>query len=320
MLVSALREAGAASIKAMDNNPEDRIPRGYTREVLGCEVVSCFGAGGDGLFPSGRICVTMAGMKIFVMVDMEGISGICRKSQVLSAGEHYQEGRRYLTRDVNACIRGCFEGGAHDVTVRDAHGNGFHLIWDELDSRALYVRGDSPSERIPGIGGYDGLILLGYHAMAGTPAAILEHTMSSIGWQNLWMNGVKAGEVAIDAAIAGEHGTPAIMVSGDDKVCAEASAILPGAVTVEVKKGLDVEGGILLSMDRAHEMIRSGAAEAVRKCGKVEPYRIPPPVELRLELVSRGKIPAHRPGVTVIDGRTYSVSAETVEAALRLLI
>ncbi|MBN1903297.1 M55 family metallopeptidase, partial [Candidatus Sumerlaeota bacterium] len=43
-------------------------------------------------------------MKIFVMVDMEGISGICRSSQVLPDREHYQEGRRYMTQDVNACV------------------------------------------------------------------------------------------------------------------------------------------------------------------------------------------------------------------------
>ena len=45
-----------------------------------------------------------------------------------------------------------------------------------------------------------GLILLGYHAMAGTPGAILEHSMSSKSIQNYWINGRLAGEVAIDAA------------------------------------------------------------------------------------------------------------------------
>ena len=33
------------------------------------------------------------------------------------------------------------------------------------------------------------VILLGYHAMAGTPGGILEHTMSSASVQNYWING-----------------------------------------------------------------------------------------------------------------------------------
>ena len=259
-------------------------------------------------------------MRVFVMVDMEGISGICRKSQVLPGGEHYQQGRKYLTWDVNACVAGCFDGGATEVTVRDAHGGGYHFIWEELDKRARYVQGTSRRERIPQIGSYDGLILLGYHAMAGTPEAILEHTMSSVHWQNFRINGELAGEIAIDAGIAGDHRVPCIMVSGDDKVRAEVQAIMPDTVTVQTKQGLEVEGGILLSADEAHEEIRRGAREAVEQCPSIAPYVVSSPVEMRLELVSRGRVPADRPGVTVIDGRTYSVTADSVEGALKLLV
>ena len=44
ILVEALREAGAARIRALDSNPDDGVARGYTREVLGCEVISTFGS------------------------------------------------------------------------------------------------------------------------------------------------------------------------------------------------------------------------------------------------------------------------------------
>ena len=94
------------------------------------------------------------------MVDMEGISGICRSSQVKQEGEHYQAGRRYLTFDVNACVDGCFAGGAKKVVVRDAHSYGYHFIWEELDHRAEYIQGTSPIERMPDIESFDGLILL----------------------------------------------------------------------------------------------------------------------------------------------------------------
>jgi D-amino peptidase len=257
-------------------------------------------------------------MNIFIMADMEGISGICMNSQVTSTGEHYQAARRYMTWDVNACVQGCYAGGARKVVVRDAHGTGHNLIWEELDSRARYIQGVSFKERMPDIASFDGLILLGYHAMAGTPQGILEHTMSSRSWQNFWINGRKSGELALDAGIAADHGVPTIMASGDDKLCLEARRFLKDLVTVQVKKGLDVEGGELLPKEQAHQLIREGAARAVQNCKSIKPLKIKSPVKLRLELVSRGRLPA-RPEIKMIDGRTYEVTGKTVEEALRCL-
>jgi len=258
-------------------------------------------------------------VKILVMVDMEGISGICRAAQVMHDGELYPLSRKYLAWDVNACVEGCFRGGATRVLVRDAHASGYNFIWEDLDPRADYVQGRSLRQRMPEIASFDGLILLGYHAMAGTPQAILEHTMSSRGWQNFWINGQKAGEVAIDAGTAGDHGVPTIMVSGDDKLCAEARRLVKGIVAVEVKKGLDAEGGILLPKARAHAAITAGAERAVRRCRSIKPYRIKAPVRMRLELVSRGVVPVRKPHVKVIDGRTYEVVGPDVESALNML-
>jgi len=257
--------------------------------------------------------------KIYVMVDMEGISGVCMSEQVSGDGEAYQRARKYLTWDVNACIEGCFQGGAGKVMVRDAHGGGYHIIWEELDPRALSTHGDTGRERMPGISGYDGLILLGYHAMAGTPAAILEHTMSSKSFQNLWINGEKAGEITIDAGIAGDHGVPTIMISGDDKTCREAKHLIPSVVAAEVKKGLAVRGGILLPMKKAREVIIACAAMAVSQCKKIKPVRVKNPVTMRLELISRGRVPQNRPGVKVIDGRSYEAVGRTVEEAMNNL-
>ena len=155
--------------------------------------------------------------------------------------------------------------------------------------------------------------------MAGTPLAVLEHTMSSSGWQNFWLNGKKAGEVAIDAGLAGDYGVPTIMVSGDDKVCKEAKKLIKGVVTAQVKTGLAVEGAQLLPKEKAHQIISNAAEAAVRKCKEIKPYKVKSPVKMRLELVSRGGVPSGKKGVRVIDGRTYEVTGKTVEEALNLL-
>jgi len=260
-------------------------------------------------------------MKIYVMVDMEGISGIYSSSQVKHDDARFQAGRKYTTWDVNACVEGCLQGGAKKVVVADVHGGSRAFIWEELDPRSEYVQGQT-RERIPGIAAYDGLILLGYHAMAGTRSAILEHTMSSKSWQHLWINGQKAGELAIDAGIAGDHGVPTIMTSGDDKLCREARRTVKGIVAVQVKKGLDCEGGLMLPKERAHKLITDGAAKAVRLCKQIKPYRVKAPVKMRVELVSRQRLPIpmgrHR-GARLIDGRTYEVTGKNVEDAWRAL-
>jgi len=261
-------------------------------------------------------------MKVFVMVDMEGISGVCRRGHVTQGDPLYAEGRRYMTWDINACVEGCLCAGADDVLVRECHGDGYpSALWEELDPRAQYVLGESGRERMAGLDGCDALILLGYHAMAGTPEAILEHTMSSAHWQNFWLNGRRTGEIGMDAAVAGDHGIPTIMVSGDDKACREAEEFIPGVVTACVKVGLSVEGGRLLSAGRAHALITDGAAEAVGKAGQIEPVRLEPPIVARLERVSRARLPVRgeKPYVKIIDGRTYEVTADTVEQAIHRL-
>ena len=77
-------------------------------------------------------------------------------------------------------------------------------------------------------------------------------------------------------------------------------------------------GGQLLSQPRAHDLIRQGTQKAVRNMKKVKPYTVSSPVTMRLELVSRGTIP-QRNNIKIIDGRTYEVTAPTVEEALNLL-
>jgi len=261
-------------------------------------------------------------INIMIMADMEGISGVCRASQV-SLGtydEHYQTARKYYTWDINACVQGCFDGGAKRTIVRDAHGSGCNLIWEEMDPRGEYIQGTCRSARMPGIDDMDALILLGYHAMAGTQKAILEHTMNSKAWQNCWINGKKAGEFAIDSIIAGEHNVPVIMTSGDDKLCSEAASFIKEIVTVEVKKGLDTEGAILLSRENAHNLIREGAAKAVRRLKKARPIKIKSPVTLTLEYVSRCLLPVNHPSIRIIDGRTFEITAMSLEKALMQLL
>jgi D-amino peptidase len=247
---------------------------------------------------------------------MEGISGISGSDHVLTEGRLYQDARRYYTWDANACIRACFSAGAEKVIVRDGHGAGNHFITPELDPRAEVIQGPTP-RRLPGIDECDALILLGYHAMAGTPGALLEHTMSSKTVQNYWLNGRKVGEIGLDAGVASDHGKPVIMVSGDDKACAEAADWIPGVVTCQVKVGMSCQSARMLPLNVAHNLIEEKTAEAIGRIGSIAPMPIERPVTFRKEMVERIPVqnPFARPDIRVIDARTVETTGDTVEEA-----
>ena len=257
-------------------------------------------------------------MKIYIFADLEGISGISGKLYISSSGnrpELMALARKLMTQDVNACVSGCFKAGADEVIVKDCHGGGFNMTREDIDPRADFIDGDTPGERFADIDGADGLILLGYHAMAGTDGAVLEHTYTSIGYQNLWLNGRKAGETGVDAAIAAEHGVPVIMVSGDDKLCAEAADWIPGVVTCQVKKGYSCNGARMPSLDKTRRLIEEKTMEAIAKISTVKQLKIDYPVKFRVELVERGRCPDN-PAYKRIDARTYELESDSVEKAL----
>lgn len=260
-------------------------------------------------------------MNIYIMVDMEGISGIFTREQVMTDGaaSRYGEGRHLMAQDINVCVRACKEAGAEKVYVRDCHGGGMNVLWEELcDEADGYILGYTGQDRFPYLEECDGVILLGYHAMAGTPGGILEHTMSSANVQNYWINGQPAGETAVDAGIVGDKGKPVIMVSGDDKLCAEAKALLPWCVTAEVKKGITWKGGLLLPKGKAHELLREKTIEAVKNLPNAKPLVYSKPITLRTERTERFVMPTEyaKPYMKVIDGRTYEVTGATMEEAL----
>jgi D-amino peptidase len=256
-------------------------------------------------------------MKIYIFCDMGGISGITQRNHVSAGSALYPLGCKLMEMDINACVEGCFQAGADEVIVRDGHSSGINVNPLEIDQRAELIQGSSGNCRYPGLDGCDALILLGYHAMAGTKNAVLEHTYSSVAFQNMWLNGKLAGEFAIDATIAAEHGVPTIMTSGDEKLCDEAKAFLPEVVSCQVKKALTLFGAQMLSPQKAHELITAKTIEAIDKIKSIPLPEVLSPAKLKRELVERGALPSEKlEGVKLIDGRTYEVSSDTLESAL----
>ncbi|MCD6291252.1 MAG: M55 family metallopeptidase [Anaerolineae bacterium] len=262
-------------------------------------------------------------MKIYISTDMEGIAGIVLPEQLRRGTPEYAEARLLLVREANAAVEGALAAGADEIIVFDGHGTGFNFPPEEMHPAARWVHGAHYWPRFPFLEGSAGMILLGYHAMAGTLGAVRDHTMSSASWQELRINGRPSGEIALDAAIAGELGVPVIMVSGDDKACAEASAFLGDVVTAEVKQGIARHAALTLAPTRARELVRERAEEAVRRAAGRHPYRVDRPVTLELTYTGTDSADVRfYDGHTVerASGRTIVVRGEDMIAAVRRLL
>src|SRR5438094_7331666 len=120
------------------------------------------------------------------------------------------------------------------------------------------------------------------HAKAGTSDGVLSHTVSGQAWRELKFNGVSVGETGINAALCGQWGCPVLLVTGDDAVCREATALLgDGLLTVSVKQGLGSFSARQLPAQRARQVIEEGAKNALQDLEAVEPYVPGRPAEIK---------------------------------------
>jgi D-amino peptidase len=248
-------------------------------------------------------------MRIYILADMEGISGIRVPEQVgaPTRGPEYEHARGLMMADINAAVAGCVEGGAGEVLVCDTHGGGGQLLLDHMDKRAQYEM-PARGRMMPSLGeSFTGLILLGHHARAGTLNGFLDHTMSSAAWFEYRINGQMLGEIGIEAAYAGHYGVPVIMVSGDAATATESRELLGEMPCAVVKQGLERMRARCVQPAVAQDMIRATAIEATAGARekRFKPFRpaLPATVELTYNRSDFADEAAEQPGVQRIDAR-----------------
>jgi D-amino peptidase len=225
-------------------------------------------------------------MRVLIMADMEGVSGIAAWDQVNGGAPMYEEGRRLYTEEINAAVRGAKAAGATDIVVVDCHGAGkdwtFNsLVHDLIDPDCTYVTRhpwgrytemfqEKPESRagdavIAGGGRADVAVMVGMHARAGTPEGVLCHTISTTTWRNLWFNDDLVGEFGINCALCGHYGVPVAVITGDEATCREGRALLGDSLAaVAVKKGLGRYSARHLPPVKARRAIEEGVAVALR--------------------------------------------------------
>jgi D-amino peptidase len=228
---------------------------------------------------------TRDGLKVFISVDMEGITGVVNGDDASRDGKDYDYFRQTMTREANAAIEGALAAGASEIIVRDSHGTALNLLPEMLNRNSKLLRdwSEGPMYMMEGIDeSFDAAIFVGYHARAGTTNGVLDHT-SSGNVTDVSINGISMPETGYNALMAGYHNVPVVFVAGDKAVCDQAEELLGTVETVAVKEGIGA-AALNLHPEVAREQIRAGVERALRNLDDYEPYKLRPPYTLVLTL------------------------------------
>ncbi|NOZ61663.1 MAG: M55 family metallopeptidase [Calditrichaeota bacterium] len=255
----------------------------------------------------------MSDKKIYISVDMEGITGVVDWAETEADKAEYQYFRKIMTDEVNAAIEGALEKGATEIVVRDAHGNAKNIIPDRLHEKARLLRAwaNSPWVMMEGIDEtFAAAIFIGYHAKAMTAQGTLSHTMRGDIF-DLRVNGISLPELGWNALIAGYVNVPVIFVSGDDLICRQAKELIPDIEAVTVKQGFG-EANLNLHPKVAQEKIRQGVASVMERIDRIAPFRLEKPyvMEIAYKKTRLTNQAAWYPGVVRRNDFTVSLSCE----------
>lgn len=224
---------------------------------------------------------------VLIATDFEGISEVNDIYQVLYGYETFERARIWMTEDVNATIRGLRAAGAGEIRVVDGHGSGGpnkNILSDRLERDVnlfqdpmLYKRLLNALDR-----SVDAIALVGYHAMADTPDGFMSHTLTLE--PRVRINGRPVGETFLTAGWGGYYGIPTILVTGDQALVREASNLIPGIETTQVKASPNRQTSYCLPGSRARSMIERSAELALKKLPNLRPLRVEKPIDVELTL------------------------------------
>lgn len=196
-------------------------------------------------------------MKIHISVDIEGCAGITHWDEATRSHPDYPEFREIMTGEALAAIEGARAAGAKEIVLKDAHDSGRNLLLDRLPADVRLIRGwqGHPFCMLQGLDdSFDAVVMVGYHAAAGSEANALAHTLS-LAAVEIRLNGRPASEFLVHALAAATVGVPVVFVSGDAGLMDDIAATAPQVARCAVKQGF---GASTLSMAPA------GARTAIR--------------------------------------------------------
>jgi D-amino peptidase len=225
-------------------------------------------------------------LKVYISVDMEGITGVSSDQQLGPTGFEYGQARQWMTAEVLAAIAGAREAGATEFVISDSHGNGQSLLIDRLptDIPIAVVRAfPRPLGMMEGIdSSFAAAMFIGYHTSTSSLTGVRAHTMSSALLTRIAINGTSMSEAGVNAAIAAQFGVPVVLITGDDQIVAETKQRLGNVVGVAVKKAIGFHSAATLVPEVAQGNIRQAAKTALGRRGEMRAYSMTKPITLEV--------------------------------------
>ena len=223
-------------------------------------------------------------MKVYILADMEGATGVVHLDQLLE-GTEYERARKYLTNDVNAAIDGALESDATEIVVCEGHASMRNLLLEEIHEKARVIIGPAAYKKyVQAIGideTFDAAIFIGFHSKAGTNNTIIPHTWFLNTINYIKVNGIEFGESAINAAICGEFNVPVIAISGDNTLATEIQNTMGSFVNPLTVKNTLVNGVAECFTPKAtYKIIKNGIKKAFKT--KWQVFKIKPPIMLEI--------------------------------------
>src|SRR5690625_2443029 len=228
-------------------------------------------------------------MKLYLSVDMEGITGLSDYTYVDSSEHNYERARKIMTEEVNYVIEGAFEAGCEEILVNDSHSKMNNLLIDQLHPDATLITGDvKPFSMVQGLDDtFTGTMFIGYHARAAK-FGVMSHSMIKA-VRNMFINDHAIGEMGLNAYVAGYYGVPLLLVSGDDQACKEAKALHPNIHTVAVKETISRSAVKSLTPKKAGEKLKKHVTEVLNNDQNVDPLTPPKEPVLTIEFNNYGQ-------------------------------
>jgi D-amino peptidase len=261
-------------------------------------------------------------MKVFISVDMEGITGVVQPAQLGPTGFEYAKAREWMTAEVKAAIDGARAAGATEFVVADSHGNAQNLLIDQLPEDIRVVRGfPRPMSMMQGIDGtFAAAIFIGYHGSEFGTDAVRGHTFSSAKLLGVKLHGQEVSEGIFNAAIAGHFGVPVAFVSGDRVAVEQLKRAVPTVESVVVKEGFGYHSAISLTPARGQAQIRDAVGRALGRLAQVKPYLVETPVVLDVgfKLTIDAERISYIPGVSRVDAHTVRTTLPDMLQVVKL--
>ncbi|WP_047981145.1 M55 family metallopeptidase [Ornithinibacillus contaminans] len=262
-------------------------------------------------------------MKLYLSVDMEGITGLPDYTYVSSSQHNYERARKIMTDETNYILDTAFKTGAKEVLVNDSHSKMNNILIDQLHPEAQLITGDVKTySMVQGLDdSFDGAMFIGYHARAGMPGVMSHSMIHAV--RNFYINDQQIGELGMNALLAGYFGVPVLLVSGDDETAKEAEELIPNVTTVVVKEAISRSAAKSLTPKKAGELLQQKVTQALENKQNAQPLIPPDNPTLKIEFANYGNAEwaSLMPGAEIIPKTTIvKYEAKDMLEAYRALL